>query len=110
VTSVEVKFFRRPAGHTLLDIHTRDEEILEEFKVEPVDEKLRRHKARWPQHVTRINSNRMPKAMLTYRPSGRRRLRRPLKRLRLGRSRTVEAQLVTGDDRDHEHGRIEITE
>jgi hypothetical protein len=58
-----------------------NEGILEELKVEPVEEKLRRYKSNCLQHVTRMNNNRMPKIMLTYRPNGRRRLGRPLKRL-----------------------------
>jgi len=41
LTSVEMKFFRRTAGYTLFN-HKRKEEILEELKLEPVDEKLRR--------------------------------------------------------------------
>jgi hypothetical protein len=36
---------------------------LEELKVEPVDEKLRRYKSNWLQHVTRMN-NMMQKIML----------------------------------------------
>ena len=40
---MEMKFFRRGAGYILFD-HKRDEEILEELKVEPVDEKLRKYK------------------------------------------------------------------
>ena len=43
LTTVEMKFFRRTAGYTLYD-HKRNLVILEELKVEPVDEKLRRHK------------------------------------------------------------------
>jgi hypothetical protein len=35
-----VKFFRRTAGYTPFD-HKRNEGILEEMKVEPVDEKIR---------------------------------------------------------------------
>jgi hypothetical protein len=53
-----------------------NEDILEMLKVEPVDEKLRRYKSNWPQHVTGINSNRMPKIILNCRPNGRRRLGR----------------------------------
>jgi hypothetical protein len=56
------------------------EEILEELKVEPVDGKLRRYKSNWLQ-VKRINSNGLFTIMLNYRPIGRRRLGRPLKRL-----------------------------
>jgi hypothetical protein len=38
-----MKFFRRTARYTLFD-HKRNEEILEELKLEPVDEKIRRYK------------------------------------------------------------------
>jgi len=59
-------FFRRIAEYTLSD-HKRREDILEEMKLEPVDEKLRRYKSHWLRHVTRMNNNRMPKIMLTDR-------------------------------------------
>jgi len=36
LTSMETKFFRRKVGYTLFG-HTRNEEILEELKVEPGD-------------------------------------------------------------------------
>jgi hypothetical protein len=51
---------------------------LEELKVESVDEKPRRYKSNWLQHLKRMNNNMI---MLNYRPNGRRRLGRPLKRL-----------------------------
>jgi hypothetical protein len=51
---------------------------MEEFKVEPVDEKLGRQKSNKLQHVTRMN-NRMAKVMLNYRSDRRRRLGRPSK-------------------------------
>jgi hypothetical protein len=38
---VEIKFFRRREGYILSD-HERNEEILEELKVEPVDEELKK--------------------------------------------------------------------
>jgi hypothetical protein len=79
LTSIEIKFFRT-AGYTLFD-HKRIEEILEELKVKSVDEKQRRYKSNWLQHVTRKNNNCMPKIMLNFRPNGRRRLGRTLKRL-----------------------------
>ena len=62
---------------TLFD-HKRNDDIWEELKVEPVDEKLRRHKSNWL-HVTWMNSNRMPNITLNYRPNGRRRIGIPLK-------------------------------
>jgi hypothetical protein len=33
--------------------HRRNEEILEELKIEPFDEKRRRYKSNWLRHVTR---------------------------------------------------------
>ena len=77
--SVEMKFVRKAAGCTIF-YHKRNEENLEELKVEPFDEKLRRCKSNWLQHVTRTN-NRMPEIILNCIPNGRRRLGRPLKRL-----------------------------
>jgi len=59
----------RTAGYILV-YHKRNEEILEELKVEPVDEKSRRYKSNWLRHATRMNSNGMPEIMLNYRPNG----------------------------------------
>jgi len=68
---------------------------LEELIVEPVDEKLRRHKSNWLLgHVTRTNNNRMPKIMLKCRPNGRRRLGRLLKRLLDERPKQVSQGLT----------------
>jgi len=75
-----MKFFKRTAGYTMFD-HKRNEYILEELKVEPVDERLRRHKSNSLQHVTRMKNKGMPKIMLNYRPNGRRRCGRSPKRL-----------------------------
>jgi hypothetical protein len=61
-----MKYFTRTGGYSLFD-HTRNKEILEGVKVEPVDEKLRRYTSNWLRHVTRTN-NRMPKIRLNYRP------------------------------------------
>ena len=66
-----MEFFRRIAAYDRTD-HRRNEEILEELKVEPADEKLRRYKSSWLRHATRMNNSRMPKLMLNYRPNGRR--------------------------------------
>jgi hypothetical protein len=55
-----MRFFRRTGGYTLFD-YKRNEEILEDLKVEPTDEKLRRYKTDWLRHVTSMNNNRMTK-------------------------------------------------
>jgi len=44
LTSIMIKFFRKTARYTLFG-HKRNEEILEEMKVEPVHKKLRRYKS-----------------------------------------------------------------
>jgi hypothetical protein len=60
-----MKFFIRTAGYTFIE-HKQNEESLEELKVESFDEKLRRYKSNWLQHVTRTNDKRT----LNYRPNG----------------------------------------
>jgi len=42
LTSIKMKFFKPAALHTLFDIHRRNDEILEELKVDVVEEKQRR--------------------------------------------------------------------
>jgi hypothetical protein len=49
LASIERKFFRR----TALSDHKRNEETLEQTKVETADEKLQRYKSNWLRHVTR---------------------------------------------------------
>jgi hypothetical protein len=72
LTSVEMKCFRTE-WCTFFD-NRNNEEVLEELKVEPVNENLRRYKSNWLQgHETRMN-NKMPKIMLKCRTNGRRRL------------------------------------
>jgi len=58
MTSIEMQFFRRTAGYKLFE-HKKNEEILKELKVEPVDKKLRRYKSNWLQYVARMTNNRM---------------------------------------------------
>jgi len=74
--SIKMKFFRRTGRYTHFG-HKRNEEILEELKV---DEKLRRYKLNCLWYVTEI-LKRIPKIMLNYRQNGRRCLRRLLNRL-----------------------------
>jgi len=45
-----MRFFRRTAWSDLFD-YKRNEEILEELKVELVEEKLRWYKSKWLRHV-----------------------------------------------------------
>jgi len=54
---------------------------LEELKLEPVEEKLKRYNSNGLRYLTTMNSNSMAKILLNCRPIGRIRLERSLKRL-----------------------------
>jgi hypothetical protein len=73
----EMKYLRQTAGYILFN-HKRNEEILEELHVTPLEDKLCTYRHKWVQRVHRMEDNRLPKQLLNYDPKGR---RRPLKRL-----------------------------
>jgi hypothetical protein len=77
--TAEMKYLRRTAVYTLFN-HKRNEEILEELHVTPLEDRLCTYRHKWFQHVHRMEDNRLPK-QLNYHPKGRRRPGRPLKRL-----------------------------
>jgi hypothetical protein len=62
-----MKYLRRTAGYTLLD-HKRNEEILEELHVTPLEDKLCTYRHKWFQRVYRMEDNRLPKQLLNYHP------------------------------------------
>jgi hypothetical protein len=63
----------------LLD-HRRNGDVLEEFKMDPAENKLIQYKQKWLNPVSRMEGGRHPK-QVDYRRNGRRRPGRPLKRL-----------------------------
>jgi hypothetical protein len=65
-----MKYLRRTGGYTLLN-RKRNEEILEELHVTPLEDKLCTYRHKWFQHVLRIEDNRLPKQLLNYHPKGR---------------------------------------
>jgi hypothetical protein len=75
-----MKYLRRTAGYTLLN-HKRNEEILEELHVTPLEDKLCIYRHKWFQHFHSTEDNRLLKQLLNYHPKGRQRPGRPLKRL-----------------------------
>ena len=78
--SIEMKFFRRIAGYIIFD-HKRNEEILEELQIEPIDVEAKRIQIKLATTCSKNEQNRTPRIMLYYRPNGRRRLGKLLKRL-----------------------------
>ena len=77
MTSIEMKIFRRTARYTLFD-YKRNGEILEEFKVEPVEEIIL---VKLVGTYKNNEQHKDAKAVMNCRPHGRRRLGRPLKKL-----------------------------
>jgi hypothetical protein len=63
------EIFQRTSQVQPFRTRKNNEEILEELKVETADEKLRRYKSNRPRHVSRMNSSRVAKIMLNYRPN-----------------------------------------
>jgi hypothetical protein len=97
-----MKFFR-----TALSDHKRNEEILEEKKVETADEKLRRYKSNWLRHVTRRRRRCKNNAELqtkwtkttwkTFKET-----------IRLSRNKSIKASLLTDDDDDDDDENVDF--
>jgi len=62
LSQIKMKLFKGTTACIHFD-HKRNEEVLEELKVEPVDLKLRRHKIKL---ATTRNRNRMTNIMVNY--------------------------------------------
>ncbi|KAJ4431336.1 hypothetical protein ANN_19933 [Periplaneta americana] len=67
-------------GYTLLD-HKRNEDILQELNMQPLEEKITEYRNRWLEHISRMEAGRTPQEMLKYHPQERRRPACPQKRL-----------------------------
>jgi hypothetical protein len=74
-----MKFMKKTSGLTLWD-HKRNEGILKNLKVEPISKFIQNLRANWKEHIERMDSSRIPKNLLNYRPHWKRSLGRPLKR------------------------------
>jgi hypothetical protein len=59
-----MKFILRTGRCSLLD-HRRNYDILEEFKVDPVENKLGQYKQKWLNHISRME-DRHPKQRLDH--------------------------------------------
>ena len=79
IESVEMKFLRHVAGYKLID-RKRSEEIRQELNIFKILEKIDEFRNNWTHHLMRMDDSRIPKALLRYRPRGKRRLGRPKKR------------------------------
>ena len=76
----QLENLRRTAGYIGTDYKT-NAQIAKELKITPILDKLLEYNRNWIQHVNRMPSNRLPRVMKRYSPTGRRNHGRPLKRL-----------------------------
>jgi hypothetical protein len=76
----EMKFKERTAGYTKWD-HKRND-ILKELKIEPVIDYIKHYQESCRSFVNRMNTGRFLKAILRYRPMGKRSIGHPMKRWR----------------------------
>ena len=56
--------------------------IREKIGAENIVKEIKRYQQKWLQHIQRMDTNRIPKQALQYKPNGRRHIGRPRKRWR----------------------------
>jgi hypothetical protein len=80
ITAAQMKYMKRTAGCTRTDYKTSTQ-TAKQLKITSVLDKLLQNKRNWIQHVNRMPSNRLPRVMKHYSPTGRRKRGRTLKKL-----------------------------
>jgi hypothetical protein len=77
--AAQMTFLRHLLGITKLD-KAKNQSIREKLGVQNVLKEIKQYQQKWLQHVHRMDTNRIPKQALQYRPKGRRNVGRPRKR------------------------------
>ena len=79
--AAQMKFLRHLLGITKLD-KEKNQCIRQKTGVQNILKEKEQHQKKWLQHVQRVDTNRLPKQALQYKPKGRRNIGRPRKRWR----------------------------
>ena len=79
--AAQMKFLRHLLGITKLD-KEKNRCIRGKTGAQNIVKEIKQYRKKWLQHVRRIDTNRIPKQALQYRPKGRRNFGRPRKRWR----------------------------
>jgi len=79
--AAQMKYLRHLLGITKLD-KEKDQCIREKTGAQNIVKEIKQYQKNWLQHVQWMDTNRIPKQALRYRPKGRRNIRRPKKRWR----------------------------
>jgi hypothetical protein len=100
-----MKFLRHLLGIAKLD-KEKNQTIRKKLGVQNTVKEIKQYQQKWLKHVQRMDTNRIPKQALQYRPKGRRNIGRPRKRwkdrfiLRIKEQETRLTLLVHDDDDD----------
>ena len=73
-----MKYLRHLLGITKLD-KEKNQCIREKTGAENIVKEIKQYQEKWPQHIQRMDTNRIPKQALQYKPKGRRYIGRPRK-------------------------------
>ena len=76
-----MKFLRHLLRITKLD-KEKNQCIRQKMGVQNIVKEIKQYQKKWLQHVQRMDTNRLPKQALQYKPKGRRNIGRPRKRWR----------------------------
>jgi len=79
--AAQMKFLRQVLVITKLD-KERNQCIRQKTGAQKVVKEIKQYREKWLQHVQRMDTNRLPKQALRYKPKGRRNIGRPRKRWR----------------------------
>ena len=77
----QMKFLRHLLGITKLD-KEKNQCIRQKMGVQNIVKEIKQYQEKWLQHIQRMDTNRLPKQALQYKPKGRRNIGRPRKRWR----------------------------
>ena len=79
--AAQMKFLRHLLGITKLD-KEKNQCIRQKIGAQNIVEEVKQYQEKWLQHVQRMDTDRLPKQALQYKPKGRRNIGRPRKRWR----------------------------
>jgi len=79
--AAQTKFLRHLLGITELD-EEKNQSITEKTGTQNIVKEIKQYQKKWLQHVQRMDTNRLPKHALQFKPKGRRNVGRPRNRWR----------------------------
>ena len=77
--AAQMKFLRHLLGITKLD-KEKNQCIREKTEAENIVKEIKQYQEKWLQHIQRMDTNKIPKQALQYKPKGQRHIGRPRKR------------------------------